>query len=670
MGGIASTNIDTGVLDELIGNSTAAGVRKTVRATVDDVALRLSQSGPLKSALEAATAGIVRKKTWAELVAVAGTKPDQPAEVVDDDGTHVDPVFGGAPVPNEGLYSWTASPAGWRRVADTGVGQVEATVNTLAERNGTWAVVPDGEGGVAIADDAGFVAFRVNEKGTSFGSAYVRPLTEARVIVTDEVGFILGEVGGSSPGSAQPTDAFSMAEIEASNGRALGLSSAAMNALNSFTARVVVGINHILEYGQSLSIATEAWPAKSKVAMFGNMSFGQAVLPTNLSLPTFEPHGSAALYPLTAKVQSGSTLLSDAEVAALEPGNAATGEQMSIGFANFAKFLHNLNRGVENDEDRTLVVSSSGRGGQTIAQLSKGADPNYYGRLPDVAAKVKALATADSKPYSVAAVLWAQGENDYSSGTSKASYKAAFRQLFLTDFRADVVDGVSGQARAPIVLTYQTGGTFASDAGELAIANAQLELSNEIPDVIMYGPAYPVTDKGGHLSADGSRWLGMQAAKVFHRVVTLGLGWKPLQPLRVLLRGRQILIEHHVPKPPLVWRQPYVGFVATDYPNKGYRVTDANGTVPILAVEIVGDAVVRIKLNRDTVGTVKVWYADKSVHGGNGCLADSDDTLALAAYEYEAGTGDYPDAEVAALLDQPYPLNNWCAAYVKTATPA
>jgi hypothetical protein len=548
---------------------------------------------------------------------------------------------------------------------------VNARVSDLAEINGTWEIKQSADGEIAFVDQYGFSPFRTGNNGTSFGDAVSRPDGQSRIIVVDRYGwgFELGAAGGgSSGGGGGGSGEFTAAEIEALNARSLALSSAVMNASNTFTTRLQFAYNHVLEYGQSLSIATEAYPAKSKTAMFGNMSFGESVLPTNLSLPTFTPHGSAALYPLTAKVQSGADLLTDAQVAALEPGNAATGEQMSIGFANFAKALHNLQRGVENDADRTLVVSSCGRGGQTIAQLSKGADPNYYGRLPDVAGKVKALASTANKTYGIGAFLWAQGENDYSAGTTKAAYKAAFLQL-LADVKADVVDGVSGQSRMPIVLTYQTGGSFADDSQELAIANAQLELSNEIPEVVMYAPSYPVTDKGGHLSADGSRWMGMQAAKVFHRVVTLGLGWKPLQPTQVSIRGRQILIGHHVPKPPLAFRKPYVGFVATDYTNKGYRVTDNSGTIGISSVDIVGDAVVSIALARDPIGPVKVWYGDKGTHNGNGCLADSDDALAIAKYEYAEGSGDYPAANIEELVNKPYPLNNWCVSFVAPAEP-
>lgn len=52
---------------------------------------------------------------------MTGSYAGQGAEVLDTDaGTHTDPVAGGT-VSNGGRYSWSTSPAGWRRIGDTGL---------------------------------------------------------------------------------------------------------------------------------------------------------------------------------------------------------------------------------------------------------------------------------------------------------------------------------------------------------------------------------------------------------------------------------------------------------------------------------------------------------------------------------------------------------------------
>lgn len=59
-------------------------------------------------------AGRITARTWSELSARTGAS-GVGADVIDDTGSHTDPVTG-ATVPNAGGYVWSASPAGWRWV--------------------------------------------------------------------------------------------------------------------------------------------------------------------------------------------------------------------------------------------------------------------------------------------------------------------------------------------------------------------------------------------------------------------------------------------------------------------------------------------------------------------------------------------------------------------------
>lgn len=75
-------------------------------------------SASLTPLIEGAAAGAVLATGWASLAAIAGSRVGQPASVAESDtGTHVDPVVGGT-VANAGEYTWSAAPAGWRRVRD------------------------------------------------------------------------------------------------------------------------------------------------------------------------------------------------------------------------------------------------------------------------------------------------------------------------------------------------------------------------------------------------------------------------------------------------------------------------------------------------------------------------------------------------------------------------
>ncbi|MDX7228708.1 hypothetical protein SJ297_28440, partial [Klebsiella pneumoniae] len=105
------------------------------------------------------------------------------------------------------------------------------------------------------------------------------------------------------------------------------------------------------------------------------------------------------------------------------------------------------------------------------------------------------------------------------------------------------------------------------------------------------------------------------------------------------------------PYPPLQWGTPYDGRTAKTYADKGYRATDANGALDVTAAEIVADTVVKLTFSRLVSGTIKIWYADKTSHNGNGCLKDSDPFLATENYVYTAGSGQYADENIPELVD-------------------
>lgn len=214
-------------------------------------------------------------------------------------------------------------------------------------------------------------------------------------------------------------------------------------------------------------------------------------------------------------------------------------------------------------------------------------------------------------------------------------------------------------------MTYQTGGTHTSDANNLSIGMAQIDMIDTVPGCWMATPIYYVTDKtGGHLDPNGYRWAGMQFGKVLHRILDRGIDWKPLKPIKLIrYSSDEIIINFLTPSPPLQFKEAYDVNAAKMYPNKGFTVKDVNGVVPISSVEIVGQSTVSIKLAAQTTGDVYVWYAPKVTYNGNGNLCDSDSTIATYNYEYHAGSGQYESANIAALVNKPYPLNNWCVAF-------
>ncbi|WP_200540439.1 hypothetical protein [Klebsiella pneumoniae] len=473
-------------------------------------------------------------------------------------------------------------------------------------------------------------------------------------------------VGGGSGGSITLQD-----RINILNAENLNYYSKVRSRYNADIERLVFALSMIIWYGQSLSSNQEGYPALSKTpySNLGNLMLGNSPRPNTRTGAGFTPVGSAILNPLKAVVQSGdgSYVMSDAAVAALPAGSGNEGEG-AVAAVNMLRTLFLRQAALLTDPSRLLVLASCGVNGRTVEALSRGAEPELYNRIREAVSKIKAIADGDSKTFGVGAFCFLQGEWNYNPGYggdyTREGYKAKVRQLY-----NDVIaDFCSGQ-RPPAMFTYQTGGTYTIDTYELAIGMAQLDMATEGGNIYGVCPSYPFPNKdSGHLTSNGYRWMDMFFGKVMFRVLVLGEGWEPLHCTGVEVQDDYALLNYAVPYPPLQWGTPYDGRTAKTYADKGFRATDANGALDITAAEIVADTVVKLTFSRRVSGKIKIWYADKTSHNGNGCLKDSDPFLATENYVYTAGSGQYADENIPELVDKPYPLENWAWAQIIETT--
>ncbi|WP_428991682.1 hypothetical protein [Klebsiella pneumoniae] len=472
-------------------------------------------------------------------------------------------------------------------------------------------------------------------------------------------------VGGGSGGGITLQD-----RINILNAENLNYYSKVRSRYNADIERLVFALSMVIWYGQSLSSNQEGSPALSKTAYsnLGNLMLGNSPRPNTRTGAGFTPVGSAILNPLKAVVQSGdgSYVMSDAEVAALPAGSGNEGEG-AVAAVNMLRTLFLRQAALLTDPSRLLVLASCGVNGRTVEALSGGAEPELYNRIREAVSKIKAIADGDSKTFGVGAFCFLQGEWNYNPGYggdyTREGYKAKVRQLY-----SDVIADFCAGQRPPAMFTYQTGGTYTIDTYELAIGMAQLDMATEGGNIYGVCPSYPFPNKdSGHLTSNGYRWMDMFFGKVMFRVLVLGEGWEPLHCTGVEVQDDYALLNYAVPYPPLQWGTPYDGRTAKTYADKGFRATDANGALDITAAEIVADTVVKLTFSRRVSGKIKIWYADKTSHNGNGCLKDSDPFLATENYVYTAGSGQYADENIPELVDKPYPLENWAWAQVITA---
>ncbi len=530
---------------------------------------------------------------------------------------------------------------------------------------------------IVLQDEHGFIIQRQTSQYLENSAGKFIPVDNNDYVIEDEHGFhIFSAMQSGSPTSAEDKTAAREAYIAKMDNLALAVSAAVNNTLVTGIQRPVFDYNLVITDGQSLSTGTEGWAALSTVAFEAEnlLMFGDSVRPSTdraTGGSTWNPLGGAALKPLKAVTQSigGGSVLTDAEVSALAPGAVNEGETVDVGAVNFWRQLQNDFHGVSVDPARKIIVLNCGVQGRTVEELSKGHPYNHYNRVIEAVTKVKSY-IASQQPgatVGIVAFLYMQGEWNYWTSTTGTHDRATFLELtkqLRTDLITDCAYGICGQKLPPAWITYQTGGSYTDDTYNLAIGMAQLDMAEQVPGCYLATPVYQVTDKNGHLDPNGYRWAGMQFGKVLHRILDRGLDWKPMKPIKVVrYSDDEILACFNTPSPPAKFKETYVVNTATMYPNKGFLVTDANGVVGVSSVTTVGQATLSVKLSAPATGDVYLWYAPKTTYNGNGNLCDSDSTIAPYNYEYHAGSGQYPSANITALVDKPYPLENWCCAF-------
>lgn len=406
-------------------------------------------------------------------------------------------------------------------------------------------------------------------------------------------------------------------------------------------------INHVISYGQSLSIGWDGWPALSTTLLHDCLMLGHSVRGIDPWSSQWAPQQTNTFTPLIATTErlGSDTVLGETvlEMAVnlwrgrmLEQGRAAIG-------------------------GRRLLASACGVGGQSLEALSKGAATGYYSRLTSCFDKGREAARATGANYGVTAILFLQGEANSSGGPQTTSDRREYKELlrrFIGDVRKDLAPF---QQQPPAVFAYQTAGSHANET--VSIGEAQLELALEDPSFIMVAPAYALTGTPtGHLDANGYRALGAHFGRVMHRVLDLGEAWRPLHPIHVSTDRTLLTVAFHVPVPPLVWGHPIPGQSQFEIPDRGFTVLDEQGPVPIDKIEIVSAVAIAITLARSPGPSGLLRYAARRTHG-IGCLCDSDPDIADGLYTFDASTEGGFQANLPDRVGKPYPLTNWCVGF-------
>ena len=344
----------------------------------------------------------------------------------------------------------------------------------------------------------------------------------------------------------------------------------------------------------------------------------------------------------------------------------ACGEEPGVSAVNFWDYLRTRRLGAATTAAQKLVLGNVAVTGTSITQWQKSASAGLYGRFVSFAQTV--IANAGAGNVVVPCIPWGQGGTDSTNGMTYATYQSD-EVAMVTSLRADIM-AATGQAYPPAFVTFQLSGGGGTD--ELNIAQAQLDLALNppFPDWYMVGPGYPYPDNGFHYTPNGSRNFGLKFGEVLHKIFERGEGWLPLHPINITARGNQILVDFHVPEPPLANDIAYLNTTATSYADWGFGASDAVGGLGITSVAFptlpegsLADACILITCDRNITLPGTLTYADGPNHNGTGNLRDSNPTIPNIAASYQDFSGQLPQE---AGID--YQLFNWCVLFSQPIT--
>lgn len=354
------------------------------------------------------------------------------------------------------------------------------------------------------------------------------------------------------------------------------------------------------------------------------------------------------------------------------------GEEAGVTQLNELRALQLDNYGLTQDTSHKWVMANGGVSGQTIAQLSKippMGDDDLYIRVTEAATIFAATAGGLGESYGMPAVLFNQGGSDETANTPSADYKTSYEAL-VDDVTADIAVAIFSQSAPPFWFGVVVDGG-AINTG--IIAQAQMELfgcspatgfdTPYTPNMYMIGGSYQMPDHSNHLSQNGYRWLGAMSAKVMNQVMFLGEGWKPLHVIAITYTPGQVVLDFHVPVPPLQTKCVFVIQELTMLNNYGFSLYQCETEVAIGTVTI-GETTITITFDDPVSVPPTVSYADMN-NTGSGNICDSDATVALDNWLFTAGSGQYltenfptPGAQIVS-NGQPYPLWNFLCPFTK-----
>ncbi|HEI8866077.1 TPA: hypothetical protein SLG40_001562 [Serratia odorifera] len=548
------------------------------------------------------------------------------------------------------------------------VEEISKTIN-LFKTDKYGSLLQDGIGNVLfeflLNGSMGSSAFNISKEGFSCAGYSVMTNTSGNVIVYDGIGNVLID---TSINNSKPD--YSLDVLDMQNKL---YSQSLKKPISSDISSAIYDYNIVVVNGQSWASGYQAWRhlTRDPIEPGNVLMLGDSVRGNSIE-GSFNPLGTAVFKDLVGVTQTTgnpATAMDDAAIDALARGANNQGEELGVPAVNFWRVLQRKYRGVFADPSRKIIVVNVAVPGRTIRQISPGdATGHFENRLIRSLQQIK-NALPSGATAAVVAMIHSGHEYDYDATkpeatTDKDEYKGY--SLSLYQATEDAGKAVFGHGEKLAVFTEQTGAWWTFDSTNQSIGQAHIELDEENENITLCKPNYFETDKASHRDNNGIRWASMFFGKAMHMVLDRRQSFFTTKIIWAKCYGTTLLFGYRVWEPPLQFKPTYyltneaTGGVI--FANKGFLAKDDAGDLTIYNVKIVADTIISAELNRAPVGQLKITYAPKTTYDGQGNVCDSDESESLYSYKYTESV--YPETNIPALVDKPYPQNNFAVAQI------
>lgn len=331
-------------------------------------------------------------------------------------------------------------------------------------------------------------------------------------------------------------------------------------------------------------------------------------------------------------------------------------ETISSGMADIIMTKLNTRLGIK----PRMIFAVAAMGGQGIAagDTTSGSDIGVGSDTFEEALRIvrscASISAAAGRRLVVLGMVWLQGEQDFTDGTSRLLYQRGMvriRQVFEAKARE-----LTGQLEPIPLYTYQTNRGGASVGVPCQPALAQLEATKQDPLIRCWGPVYwvdtTVTDPS-HTTPTSYRELGVQAGNMLVED-WFGPYWEPLHVVEYWWSAsNKFCLRFHVPNVPndpdtrdgiAIEADDSKITISTLGAGKGIDFDDGSGSAPaITGIAVLGGTTDTIEVtlaSSPTGGRKRAWIASKRTATANGKVSGARSGIrASTSYATDSLTG-------------------------------